>query len=157
MSQNRYSSTQAYRPLRKPQTVEDQDACALYAAVRKDGKQTHDVIEKGFVALAKMLHRAGNVDGEGDGCGVMVDIPRAIWQEEIRDGGHAPSLALDPVFAVAHIFVSRKRDFAESSRRPTRSSTAAACGCSASAPTRSTARRSGRPRARRSRTSGRSA
>ncbi len=106
-----YSSTQAYRPLRAPQTVEDRDACALYAAVRKDGRPTHDVIEEGFVALQKMLHRAGNVDGEGDGCGAMVDIPRAIWQEEVRAGGHAPSLALDPSFAVAHIFASRKRDF----------------------------------------------
>ena len=81
---DRYSSTQAYRPLRRPETVEDKDACALYASVRKDGRATHDVIEKGFVALQKMLHRAGNVDGEGDGCGAMIDIPRAIWQE---DGG----------------------------------------------------------------------
>ncbi|MEX0992940.1 MAG: glutamate synthase-related protein [Solirubrobacterales bacterium] len=108
-----YSSTQAYRPLRAPQTVEDNDACALYAAVRKDGKSSHDVIERGFAALQKMLHRAGNVDGEGDGCGAMVDIPRAIWQEEVRAGGHAPSLALDPAFAVAHVFASRKRDFAQ--------------------------------------------
>src|SRR5687767_8116760 len=66
----RYSSTQAYRPLRRPRTVEDQDACALYAAVRKDGKPSHQLIQDGFVALQKMLHRAGNVDGEGDGCGV---------------------------------------------------------------------------------------
>ena len=108
---DRYSSTQAYRPLRRPETVEDQDACALYASVRKDGRATHDVIEKGFVALQKMLHRAGNVDGEGDGCGAMIDIPRAIWQEEVRTGGHAPRLALDPAFAVAHIFVSRSADF----------------------------------------------
>ena len=76
-----YVSTQAYRPRRRPQTVEDKDACALYAAVRRDGKATHDVIEKGFIALQKMLHRAGNVDGEGDGCGVMIDIPRLLWQE----------------------------------------------------------------------------
>ena len=75
-----------------------------------------------FVALQKMLHRAGNVDGEGDGCGVMIDIPRAIWQEEVRDGGHAPKLALDPAFAVAHIFVSRKaRHRARSSATPGRS------------------------------------
>ena len=37
-----------------------------------------------LVALEKMLHRAGNVDGEGDGCGVLIDIPRKIWAEEIR-------------------------------------------------------------------------
>jgi glutamate synthase (NADPH/NADH) large chain len=107
----RYVSTQAYRPRRRPQTVEDRDACALYAAVRRDGKASHDVIEKGFVALQKMLHRAGNVDGEGDGCGVMVDIPRLLWQDEIRQGGHAPRLALDPAFAVAHIFVTRAADY----------------------------------------------
>src|SRR6186713_2674977 len=112
-----YSPTQAYRPLRRPQTVEDQDACALYASVRRDGKATHDVIEKGFVALQKMLHRAGNVDGEGDGCGVMIDIPRLIWQEEIRSGGHAPRLALDPAFAVAHVFVSRAADYEQVKQR----------------------------------------
>ncbi|MDP9188688.1 MAG: hypothetical protein M3O25_05500, partial [Actinomycetota bacterium] len=54
-----------------------------------------------------MLHRAGNVDGEGDGCGILVDIPRRIWAEEIRTGGHNPALALDPAFAVAHVFIER--------------------------------------------------
>src|SRR5688500_7337171 len=112
-----YSSTQAYRPLRRPETVEDKDACALYASVRRDGRAAHDVIEKGFAALQKMLHRAGNVDGEGDGCGVMIDIPRLIWQEEIRSGGHAPRLALDPAFAVAHVFVSRAADFEQIKQR----------------------------------------
>ena len=58
-----------------------------------------------------MLHRAGNVDGEGDGCGVMIDVPRILWAEEVRSGGHAPNLTLDPTFAVAHVFVSRKENF----------------------------------------------
>jgi len=57
-----------------------------------------------------MLHRAGNVDGEGDGCGLMLDLPRKIWAEEVRSGGHDPSLTLDDAFAVAHIFVERKQD-----------------------------------------------
>jgi glutamate synthase (NADPH/NADH) large chain len=112
----RISAFQAYKPLRAPRTVEDRDACALYSAIRRDGRATHDVITNAFEALQKMLHRAGNVDGEGDGCGVTVDIPRAIWQEEIRNGGHAPKLALDPTFAVANIFVSRKADMAEITR-----------------------------------------
>jgi glutamate synthase (NADPH) large chain len=84
--------------------------------VRRDGRATHEVIENGFTALQKMLHRAGNVDGEGDGCGALIDVPRAIWQEEVRNGGHAPKLALDPAFAVAHIFVSRKADLATVTR-----------------------------------------
>ncbi len=59
-----------------------------------------------------MLHRAGNVDGEGDGCGLLIDIPRKIWAEEVRAGGHDPSLALDDAFAVAHVFVERSQDLA---------------------------------------------
>ena len=83
----RYSPTQAYRPRRRPQTVEDKDACALYASVSKKAEPTHDAIENALVALEKMLHRAGNVDGEGDGCGLLIDIPRKIWAEEVRRGG----------------------------------------------------------------------
>ena len=63
-----------------------------------------------------MLHRAGNVDGEGDGCGVLLDIPRKIWAEEIRAGGHASHLALDPQFVVGHIFVARKGGNAEETK-----------------------------------------
>ena len=99
----RYSPTQAYRPRRAPSTVEDRDACALYAAVSKQAQPTHEAIETALVALEKMLHRAGNVDGEGDGCGVLIDIPREIWAEAVREGGHASKLALDEHFAVAHI------------------------------------------------------
>ena len=104
----RFSSTASYRPLRAPQSIEEHDACALYAAVQKDATPSHEPIETALVALGKMLHRAGNVDGEGDGCGVLLDIPRKIWAEEIRSGGHASHLALDPLFAVGHIFIPRK-------------------------------------------------
>ncbi|MBK5230955.1 MAG: hypothetical protein JJE27_07270, partial [Thermoleophilia bacterium] len=103
----RFSSTQSYRPLVPPATVEDRDACALYALVRKDGKPSHAPMSLALDALNQMLHRAGNIDGEGDGCGIQTDIPRKIWAEEIRKDGHAPSLALDDKFAVAHIFIPR--------------------------------------------------
>jgi glutamate synthase (NADPH/NADH) large chain len=104
----RYSPTTAYRPRKAPDTVEDRDACALYASISKAAQPTHDAIETALEALEKMLHRAGNVDGEGDGCGLLIDLPREIWAEEIRSGGHASKLALDPRFAVAHIFIPRK-------------------------------------------------
>src|SRR5207244_12674418 len=68
--------------------------------------------EGALAALEKMLHRAGNVDGEGDGCGVLIDIPRKIWAEEVRTGGHASHLTLDPGFAVAHVFIPRNADIA---------------------------------------------
>jgi glutamate synthase (NADPH/NADH) large chain len=109
-NKQRYSSTQAYRPVVPPETVEDRDACALYASVRKDGKPAHEPVPVALEALGKMLHRAGNIDGEGDGCGVQIDIPRKIWAEEVRSGGHGPELALDDRFSVAHIFIPRKLD-----------------------------------------------
>ena len=111
----RYDPTRAYRPRRPPSTVEDRDACALYARVAKDARPTHHAIESALVALEKMLHRAGNVDGEGDGCGLLIDIPREIWAEAVRAGGHAPDLALDPLFAVAHVFIPRAGDPAAAS------------------------------------------
>jgi glutamate synthase (NADPH/NADH) large chain len=106
----RYSPERPYKPLVSPPSVEDNDACGIYASVRKDAMPSHEPIELALPALQKMLHRAGNVDGEGDGCGLMLDIPRKIWSEEVRSGGHDPSLALDDAFAVAHIFIERSQD-----------------------------------------------
>jgi glutamate synthase (NADPH/NADH) large chain len=106
----RYSPERPYKPLVSPPSVEDKDACAIYASVRKDATPSHQPIERAIPALQKMLHRAGNVDGEGDGCGVLLDLPRKIWAEEVRAGGHDPSLTLDDAFAVAHVFIDRPRD-----------------------------------------------
>jgi glutamate synthase (NADPH) large chain len=106
----RYSPERPYRPLVSPPSVEDKDACAIYASVRKDATPSHEPIELAIPALQKMLHRAGNVDGEGDGCGLLLDIPRKIWAEEVRTGGHDPSLATDEAFAVAHVFIERSQD-----------------------------------------------
>jgi glutamate synthase (NADPH/NADH) large chain len=106
----RYSPERPYKPLVSPPSVEDKDACAIYASVRKDATPSHEPIELAIPAMQKMLHRAGNVEGEGDGCGLLVDIPRKIWAEEVRSGGHDPSLTLDDAFAVAHIFIERSQD-----------------------------------------------
>ncbi len=106
----RYSPERPYRPLVSPPSVEDKDACAIYASVRKDATPSQEPIAQAIPALQKMLHRAGNVDGEGDGCGLLLDIPRKIWAEEVRAGGHDPSLTLDDAFAVAHVFVERSQD-----------------------------------------------
>ena len=109
-SPRRYSPELPWRPRVSPPSVEDRDACAIYASVRKDATPSREPVDLALANLQKMLHRAGNVDGEGDGCGLLVDIPRKIWAEEIRVGGHNPALALDDSFAVAHVFVERPQD-----------------------------------------------
>jgi glutamate synthase (NADPH/NADH) large chain len=104
-----YSPERAWRPRTRPTSVEDRDACAIYASVRKDATPGREPVVVALTSLQKMLHRAGNVDGEGDGCGLLVDIPRKIWAEEVRAGGHSPALVRDPAFAVGHVFIERSQ------------------------------------------------
>ena len=94
----RYSPELPWRPVVPPQSVTEHDACAIYASVRRDATPRFEPVGVALSSLQKMLHRAGSVDGEGDGCGLLVDIPRLIWAEEVRAGGHNPALARDPAF-----------------------------------------------------------
>jgi hypothetical protein len=63
----RFSPERAYRPRVSPPSVEDKDACAIYASVRRDATASHEPVTLALESLQKILHRAGNVDGEGDG------------------------------------------------------------------------------------------
>ena len=105
-----YSPHRPWRPRVSPPSAEDRDACAIYASVRKNATASREPVSQALTNLQKMLHRAGNVDGEGDGCGLMIDIPRKVWAEVVREGGHNPALARDPAFAVAHVFIDRASD-----------------------------------------------
>ncbi|MRR09107.1 glutamate synthase, partial [bacterium] len=58
-------------------------------------------------ALVKMGHRAGEINGEGDGCGVLTDIPRLLWREALEEAGRKGELAESPCFALGHVLVPR--------------------------------------------------
>jgi glutamate synthase (NADPH/NADH) large chain len=83
----------------------ERDACALICAVRKGGQATHGNVKRTIEALTRMGHRTGMVDGEGDGVGIMTDIPRQIWARMIGQRGLRSSLAIDPNFWVAHLMI----------------------------------------------------
>ena len=85
---------------------EEHDACALIASIRKTGKATHGTVKRTLEALTKMGHRSGEVAGEGDGCGVLVDVQRTLWTRWLGAAGAEPELAMDPKFAVGHIFIA---------------------------------------------------
>jgi len=57
----------------------ERGACALICSVRKGGQATHGNVKRTIEALTRMGHRTGFVDGEGDGVGIMTDIPRELW------------------------------------------------------------------------------
>ena len=85
----------------------EHDACALMAAVAKDGRPSHALVAASLEALAKMVHRSGDVDGEGDGCGIQVDLPRRLWAGLLSGIGLDGALAQSPNFAVGHLFIAR--------------------------------------------------
>lgn len=100
-------------PLHTEDTRE-RDACALICAVRKGGQATHGNVKRTIEALARMGHRTGIIDGEGDGVGIMTDIPRQMWAKNLALKGMRSSLATDASFWVAHLMIpARERANAE--------------------------------------------
>jgi glutamate synthase (NADPH/NADH) large chain len=85
--------------------MDERDACALVSVARKDGKPTREVLAETIRGLECLAHRSGSIDGEGDGSGILTDIPRELWADALAATRLDPSLALDRRFAVAHLFV----------------------------------------------------
>lgn len=82
----------------------EHDACALAAFVTRDGKPDRRMVEHALTALQMMVHRSGSVDGEGDGSGLLIDLPRPMWARRLAESGLDAALAEDPRFVVAHVF-----------------------------------------------------
>jgi glutamate synthase (NADPH/NADH) large chain len=81
------------------------DACALICSVRKGGQATHGNVKRTIEALTRMGHRTGYINGEGDGVGVLTDIPRQLWTKWLAEAGLRSSLATDRNFWVAHVMI----------------------------------------------------
>ena len=86
--------------------LDEHDACAIVASVRKTGEATHGNLKRTLEALSKMGHRSGDVNDEGDGCGVLTDIPRHLWADAMEDAGKPAWLAEDRRFFVGHLMIS---------------------------------------------------
>ena len=84
----------------------ERDACAIVAIVDKRGRATHANIVKTIDALKAMGHRSGDINGEGDGCGILIDIPRAIWARRLEEKGVSPHVAYSPNFFVGHFLIT---------------------------------------------------
>src|SRR5689334_2777516 len=85
--------------------LDERDACALVASIRKNGEATHGNLKRALAALSIMGHRSGEVNGEGDGCGVMTDIPRLLWAQALEQEGKPGWLAEDRRFFVGHFMI----------------------------------------------------
>lgn len=88
-----------------PIDTAERDACALICSVRKTGEATHGNVKRTIEGLARMGHRSGYVDGEGDGVGILTDIPRQLWSKRLSRAGLRSSMATHPDFWVAHVMI----------------------------------------------------
>ncbi len=85
--------------------VEEHDACAIVASIRTSGEATHGNLKRTIEALGQMGHRSGDVHSEGDGCGVLTDIPRSLWSIALEEAGRPAWLSDDRRFFVGHLMI----------------------------------------------------
>ena len=86
-------------------TAPEVDSCAVIAMVNKNAIPTHSNIIRVIEGLHMMGHRSGEINGEGDGCGIMTDIPQEFWAAELEKDGKLSSLARDERFFLGHFFI----------------------------------------------------
>ena len=90
--------------------MDERDACGLVAIARKDARPDARVLHEVIGGMRALSHRSGSVAGEGDGAGVLTDIPRALWARRLEDAGRDPARARDGRFALAHLFVPKSAE-----------------------------------------------
>src|SRR5689334_17315113 len=83
----------------------DHDACGVGFVAQLGGTPSHEIVQRGLKALARLSHRGGvDADGRsGDGAGLLTSIPRAFFRKRLRESG----TQLPEVFAVGMAFVPR--------------------------------------------------
>lgn len=101
--------TQKWTPsLFKDFHKQEHDACGIVTCLEKSKRPTRKNIFDCIDALVTMNHRAGFINGEGDGVGIHTDIPVALWKEKLLQAGQEPTLVEKEEFAVGHVFISQK-------------------------------------------------
>ena len=89
---------------------QEHDACGIVSCIEKKRIPTRDNIFACIDALVTMNHRAGFINGEGDGVGIHIDIPRALWKKKLQEQGLNPEWAESEGFIVGHLFLNSKED-----------------------------------------------
>ncbi|MFC0273808.1 glutamate synthase-related protein [Metabacillus herbersteinensis] len=85
----------------------EHDACGIVSVIEKRNIPTKENIQACIDALVTMNHRAGFINGEGDGVGIHIDIPRALWKEKLSTSSIDANLADRSDFVVGHFFLAK--------------------------------------------------
>jgi len=81
----------------------ERDACGVGLVAAIDGAPRREVVDLALKSLKAIWHRgAVDADGKsGDGAGILIGLPRAFFDAQVRDAGHEPRpgpLAVGMVF-----------------------------------------------------------
>src|SRR5689334_2316997 len=85
----------------------EHDACGLGFVATLRGSATHDIVAQGLEILGNLTHRgaAGCDPCTGDGAGVTLQIPHALYADDLA--GEGVTLPPPGDYAVAMCFLSR--------------------------------------------------
>ncbi|MEK5109498.1 glutamate synthase-related protein [Cytobacillus sp. FSL K6-0129] len=86
---------------------QEHDACGIVSSLEKEKIPTRENIFSCIDALVTMNHRAGFINGEGDGVGIHIDIPRTLWKEKLKNAQIDSTVVDTPNFVVGHLFFTR--------------------------------------------------
>lgn len=89
----------------RPIFANDHDACGVGFITQLGGPASHELVERGLVALARLAHRGGvDADGRsGDGAGLLVGLPKTFF----RKMACADGIELPERFGVGMVFLQR--------------------------------------------------
>jgi glutamate synthase (NADPH/NADH) large chain len=101
----------AINGLYEPST--EHDACGVGLVADINGAKSHQIIEDGLKVLCNLHHRgaAGSDPETGDGAGILIQIPHALYEQESKSQGYTLPAAGD--YGVGMTFLPPKRDLAE--------------------------------------------
>ncbi|MGI2709254.1 glutamate synthase-related protein [Bacillus cytotoxicus] len=86
----------------------EHDACGIVSVIEKQRIPTKENIDLCIQSLIKMNHRAGFINGEGDGIGIHIDLPKELWKEKLKNSGYNPAIVEHPHFIIGHFFLDKK-------------------------------------------------
>ncbi|MDQ0220830.1 glutamate synthase [Peribacillus cavernae] len=103
--------TQQWTPsLFKEFYKQEHDACGIVSSIEKKKVPTRENIFAVINALVKMNHRAGFINGEGDGVGIHIDIPKSLWKQKLTEADIDSAAVDSDFFIVGHLFLSSKAE-----------------------------------------------
>ncbi|MEY4516656.1 MAG: hypothetical protein RL180_1002 [Pseudomonadota bacterium] len=96
------------------QPDEFKDNCGFGLIAHMQGETSHDLLSTAIHSLSCMTHRGGiAADGKtGDGCGLLLAMPKAFFREEAQ----ALGVTLSELFAVGTVFLNTDTTLAQHAR-----------------------------------------